>query len=193
MYYNNFKGKNHPVALHLSEDEFREILQRLFPKLMNKTFNLYTQNQRRKLTEAPFHPQHFKDLKYQGVVIIKIQDATGNLVNPSNSLTVPTSTAALATSTQPSTFRPVPISTPARPVPVSTPARPVPVSTPARPEPVSTPARPEPVSTPARPVPVSTPARPVLAPSPTTTNREQNKKGKKQFSSFFTLISDKCN
>ncbi|XP_063404554.1 uncharacterized protein LOC134688018 [Mytilus trossulus] len=172
MYYNNYKGKNHPVALHLSEDEFREILQRLFPKLMNKTFHLYTQNQRRKLTEAPFHPQHFKDLKYQGVVIIKIQDATGNLVNPSNSLTVPTSTAALATSTQPSTFRPVPISTPARPVPVSTPARPVPVSTPARPVPVSTPARPEPVSTPARPVPVSMPARPVLAPSPTTTEPE---------------------
>ncbi|CAC5425678.1 unnamed protein product [Mytilus coruscus] len=73
MYYSNFKGKNHPVALHLSEDEFKEMLQSLFPKLMNKTFTLYTQNQRRKLTEAPFHPQHFKDLKYQGVVIIKIQ------------------------------------------------------------------------------------------------------------------------
>ncbi|XP_076085373.1 uncharacterized protein LOC143056176 [Mytilus galloprovincialis] len=181
MYYSNFKGKNHPVALHLSEDELKEMLQSLFPKLMNKTFNLYTQNQRRKLTEAPFHPQHFKDLKYQGVVIIKIQDATGNLVNPTNSLTVPTSTAALATSTQPSTSRPVsvstparpvPISTPARPVPVSTPARPVPVSTPARPVPVSTPARPVPVSTPARPVPVSTPATPVLAPSPTTTEHE---------------------
>ncbi|XP_076079240.1 uncharacterized protein LOC143049518 [Mytilus galloprovincialis] len=181
MYYSNFKGKNHPVALHLSEDELKEMLQSLFPKLMNKTFNLYTQNQRRKLTEAPFHPQHFKDLKYQGVVIIKIQDATGNLVNPTNSLTVPTSTAALATSTQPSTSRPVSVSTPARPVPISTPARPVPVSTPARPVPVSTPARPVPVSTPARPVPVSTPARPVpvsttatpvLAPSPTTTEHE---------------------
>ncbi|XP_052262459.1 uncharacterized protein LOC127866097 isoform X5 [Dreissena polymorpha] len=73
-YYHDGKGKAHPFSVDLAEADFKENIRSLYARLTGKDFSLFTNTQSRNLVAAPFSPTYFKTLKYQGTVVIKIQD-----------------------------------------------------------------------------------------------------------------------
>ncbi|KAK3103208.1 hypothetical protein FSP39_017444, partial [Pinctada imbricata] len=71
-HYSDFKCR--PVYFHVwwSDEEFKEAIRLLYPKLQGKEFSIYTMDNNRRLKTAPFQIQYFRELKYQGTVIVKI-------------------------------------------------------------------------------------------------------------------------
>lgn len=62
--------------LDLSDEDFKESIRDLYPLLEDKAFTLYTVDQNKRLRPVPFKTAYFKAIKYQGTVIIKMNEVS---------------------------------------------------------------------------------------------------------------------
>ncbi|CAG2245786.1 unnamed protein product [Mytilus edulis] len=76
-YYNREKMHAKPWSwnLDLSDEDFKESIRDLYPLLEDKDFTLYTVDQNKRLRPVPFKTAYFKAIKYQGTVIIKMNES----------------------------------------------------------------------------------------------------------------------
>ncbi|CAC5409682.1 unnamed protein product [Mytilus coruscus] len=76
QYYNKEKMHAKPWSwnLDLSDEDFKESIRDLYPLLEDKDFTLYTVDQNKRLRPVPFKTAYFKAIKYQGTVIIKMNE-----------------------------------------------------------------------------------------------------------------------
>nr|XP_022337901.1 uncharacterized protein LOC111133651 isoform X2 [Crassostrea virginica] len=77
-YYENAKPKHHSIRLDLDDDAFKENIRSLYTNLTGKDFSLSIINQQREMIAAPFMPRFFRDMRYQGTVVITMKESQRN-------------------------------------------------------------------------------------------------------------------
>ncbi|XP_052065404.1 uncharacterized protein LOC127705183 isoform X10 [Mytilus californianus] len=86
QYYNREKMHAKPWSwnLDLSDEDFKESIRDLYPLLEDKDFTLYTVDQNKRLRPVPFKTAYFKAIKYQGTVIIKMNEDRNPILQNDN-------------------------------------------------------------------------------------------------------------